>query len=146
MLVVHGEIKWTGGVYTGQVTDGKFVYDTFKINNKTYVNYKQYEGPWAFASFAGGTMKNSGCSLTSVSIVLTGYGKEISPGDLRNEVNGNKESLLGLLNKHGVQGKIVANPTRDSILEQLETGRPIIANVNRTMDIYNWTLYGSFGI
>ena len=145
---MHGELKWTGGVYTGQVTDGGFVYDTFKINNKTYVNYKQYEGPWAYASFAGGTMKDSGCSLTSVSIVLTGYGKEISPGDLRNEVNGdlNKTDLLGLLNKHGVQGERVENPTHDSILKQLETGRPIIANVNRTMDIFKWTLYGSFRI
>ena len=47
-------------------------------------------------------MKSSGCSITSVAIILTGYGEDVTPEDIRQEVNGKVTNLVTLLQKHGV--------------------------------------------
>lgn len=95
-----------------------------------YKNYKQFSGSWATKPFAGGTMKNSGCTLTSIAIVLTGYGQDVTPETIRTEVNGKLADLQAVLKNHGISserpGRVL---TEQEIIEHLESGRPIIVNV-----------------
>lgn len=106
--------------------------DTYTSSSgRTYKNYKQDSGsPWESNEFAGGTMKSSGCSITSVAIILSGYGNNSTPEDLRVEVGGKVTDLVSLLNRHGISG---TRPNRafsaEEMINHLKTGKPIIVNV-----------------
>ena len=51
---------------------------------KTYKEYKQnQEASWSKNDYWGGTMAENGCGITSMAIVLSGYGYNITPEDLR---------------------------------------------------------------
>lgn len=104
---------------------------TYTVNGHTYKNYKQDSGAsWSDNPFAGGTMKKSGCSITSVAIVLTGYGHNVTPEDIRQEVGGQTTDLCSLLNKYGISNSRPGRAlTADEIKEHLKTGKPIIVNV-----------------
>ncbi len=124
----------SGGQDPGQSEGGTSndVKSKYTANGRTYCEYKQDSGSsWENNKFAGGTMKSSGCSITSVAIILTGYGENVTPEDLRKEVGGKTTNLVALLQKHGVSctrpgKKLSAN----DIKSHLQTGKPIIVNVN----------------
>ena len=99
---------------------------------KTYTEYKQFDSAWASNSFAGGTMKNSGCSLSAVAVILTGYGKNVSPESLRQSVNGQMTNLCNLLSNNGVSSTRISHKLSNSeIISQLTTGKPIIVLVGK---------------
>lgn len=99
---------------------------------KTYTEYKQFDSAWASNSFAGGTMKNSGCSLSAVAVILTGYGKNVSPESLRQSVNGQMTNLCNLLSNNGVSSTRISHKLSNSeIISQLKTGKPIIVLVGK---------------
>lgn len=104
---------------------------TYTVNGRTYKEYKQDSGSsWERNKFAGGTMKSSGCSITSVAIILTGYGEDVTPEDIRQEVNGKVTNLVTLLQKHGVNCQRPGRAlTAEQIRGNLQSGKPIIANV-----------------
>lgn len=101
-------------------------------SGKKYIEYKQFDAAWANKSFAGGTMKNSGCSLSAVAVILTGYGKNVSPESLRQSVNGQMTNLCTLLSNNGVASKRITHKLSSTeIIEQLKTGKPIIVLVGK---------------
>lgn len=101
-------------------------------SGKTYTEYKQFDSAWASNSFAGGTMKNSGCSLSAVAVILTGYGKNVSPESLRQSVNGQMTNLCTLLSNNGVSSTRITHKLSSSeIINQLKTGKPIIVLVGK---------------
>lgn len=61
------------------------IFTTNDINSqKQYLEYKQGgNSSWAKNSYWGGTMEENGCGITSISIILSGYGKNVTPEDLR---------------------------------------------------------------
>lgn len=51
---------------------------------KTYTEYIQgADAPWAQSGYWGGTMQENGCGITSIAIIASAYGKEITPENLR---------------------------------------------------------------
>lgn len=135
---VLGVTSWVKKMYsalgknidsTGANTD--VTTDTYTVDGKTYSNYKQDSGSsWSNNTYAGGTMKDSGCSITAIAIVLTGYGNNVTPETIRQDANGKLADLSGLLQKYGVS---CSRPdrilTKDEIVTHLQSGKPIIANV-----------------
>lgn len=115
----------------GENTGGEDNSDTITIGGRTYKNYKQDSGsPWENNSFAGGTMRNSGCSITSIAIVLSGYGQNVTPEDVRQMVNGRLTDLVSVLNSYGLStSRPERELTANEIKTHLQSNRPIIVNV-----------------
>ena len=66
------------GYYTTFTTDGKY--------KKTYIEYKQNgNASWANNTYWNDSMEKSGCGITAMAIILSGYGKKVTPEDLRNK-------------------------------------------------------------
>ena len=64
-------------------TDGYFTTFT-DISGKTYKEYKQNgTSSWANNNYWDGTMKDTGCGITAISIILSAYGHSETPNDLR---------------------------------------------------------------
>ena len=65
--------------------DGYFTTFTTEDNyKKTYIEYKQNgNSSWSNKEYWGGTMAENGCGITVMSIILSGYGKDYTPEDLR---------------------------------------------------------------
>ena len=63
--------------------DGYFT--TFTTSSqKTYKEYKQNgNSSWSNKKYWGGTMEENGCGITSIAIIASGYGLEITPEHLR---------------------------------------------------------------
>ncbi len=65
--------------------DGYFTTFT-DIDGKTYKEYKQNgSSSWANNKYWDGKMNDTGCGITAISIILSGYGMNYTPEDLRNK-------------------------------------------------------------
>lgn len=116
-----------GEGYRGKYTTG---------SGKTYVEYLQYAGPWWSNYYMGGNMKNSGCSVTSTAVILSGFGIDKNPEDVR-RINPGGISITGVLNSFGLKTFVsyynTSNGTEISehanrVLEHLKSGNPVIIN------------------
>ena len=65
--------------------DGYFTtFTTTDNNKKTYKEFKQNgNSSWSNKDYWGGTMSENGCGITSIAIILSGYGKDYTPDTLR---------------------------------------------------------------
>lgn len=70
-------------------------------------------------------MKNSGCSVTSVAVILSGYGIDVNPEDIRPN-NGTMISVSGVLESYGLTAKRVNKPTETQVLNHLKNGDAVI--------------------
>lgn len=68
------KIKNQDGYFTTFTTNSKKIYKEYKQNGNSSWSNKKY---W------GGTMKENGCGITSIAIIASGYGLEITPEYLR---------------------------------------------------------------
>ena len=72
-----------------KVSDKDGCYTTFTTSDpykKKYIEYKQNgDASWSKNTYWNDYMKNSGCGITAISIILSGYGSELTPEDLRNK-------------------------------------------------------------
>jgi len=77
------------GLGQQKVNNKKGYFSTFTTsspNKKTYIEYKQNgNSPWSKNTYWNDYMENSGCGITSMAIILSGYGKTTTPEDLRNK-------------------------------------------------------------
>lgn len=101
-------------------------------NPRVYIEYKQNIDPWGQNEYWGGTMKDNGCGITAMAILLSGYGQSLTPEDLRQKYFPRLDysKLSKELKDYGVEnsdfyydGKHLSS---ESILEHLKTNRPII--------------------
>lgn len=99
----------------------------YKVGDKEYIEYLQYAGPWKYNSYMGGNMKNSGCSVTSVAVILSGFGVDKNPEDVR-RINPSGISITGVLNSFGLKTNVIRKPTQSQLLDHLKTGNPVIIN------------------
>ena len=59
-------------------------FTTIEEHQKVYKEYKQNgRASWAGLPYWSGTMSDNGCGITALSIILSGYGKNFTPEDLR---------------------------------------------------------------
>ena len=136
---------WTHiGTYN-EISDG--IAGIYKLDNKTYKVYVQgYKGnaPWSNNSYSQGTYESSACGATSVAIIATGYGHEVTPPDVGAVIyksigkpNGSKtrevttnDSLSKALNNYGITHRWSSSATQAQIIEHLKQGKPLIMHIN----------------
>lgn len=111
-IVVDNIGKCSNSLYegTGQVkVKDKDGYSTIFVTkeNRKFIEYKQNgDASWSQNEYWSGTMAENGCGITALSIILSGYGIEYTPEDLRQKykphLNGNDISKA-LKNDFGIE-------------------------------------------
>ncbi len=150
-----------GSQTTKQTLTGHITYESIPANNsidkcqtKSVVNgiefydYKQGSGSeWASKSYWGSTMADAGCGPTSTAIVLSGYGMNVTPDVIADEMVSDTtlEKVATSLERHGVPvgyyrsygktGSDAQNCIND-ILEAFNQGKPVICLVGNGSDGY----------
>ena len=107
-------------------------------SGKTYKNYKQNMGSYSNQRWCGDSIiKNDGCSLISVCIILSGYqNREIDPLALARQyaVPGAGMSIDGALSGNGITFTRVGDVTfseaqKNGVKQHVATGKPAIIKV-----------------
>lgn len=135
------------GIGQEKVSNRDGYFSTFTTDtNKTYIEYKQNgDSSWSKNSYWGGTMEDNGCGITSLSIILSGYGKKYTPEDLRKKYYPklNYDNLSKELKSFGIDNSDFyydsINRSEKSIKNHLQTGRPIIICVWSDNGKNRWT-------
>ena len=128
--------------------DGYFTTFTTEDNyKKTYIEYKQNgNSSWSDKEYWGGTMAENGCGITVMSIILSGYGKDYSPEDLRKKyypvmdyenLSSELSSTYNIKNSGFYYDS--THLSNKSILEHLRSNRPIIVCVWNQPSNNRWT-------
>ena len=128
--------------------DGYFTtFTTVDENKKTYKEFKQNgSSSWASKPYWGGTMEENGCGITALAIIASGYGKNVTPEDLREEfypvLDGNSYGNV-LKNYYGIDNTDFLYDSsyfsNNYILEHLKTNRPILVCVWNKPHNNRWT-------
>lgn len=128
--------------------DGYFTtFTTIDENKKTYKELKQNgNSSWAQNSYWGGNMEENGCGITSLAIIASGYGMNITPEDLRKEfypvLDGNDFGSV-LKNYYNIENTDFLYDTsyfsNNYILEHLKTNRPVLVCVWNKPHDNRWT-------
>lgn len=131
-----------------QNKDGYFTtFTTIDSYLKTYKEFKQNgTSSWSKNSYWGGTMEENGCGITSLAIILSGYGKNVTPEDLRKKyypvLDSNKISQELSKTYHIKNSDFVYDTkhlSNDYILEYLQTNRPILVCLWNKPSDNRWT-------
>ena len=127
------------GYYTTFTTDGEY--------KKTYIEYKQNgNASWANNTYWNDSMEKSGCGITAMAIILSGYGKKVTPEDLRKKYYPviDYEALNSeFANSYGIQSSGFyydsVHLSKKYINEHLLTNRPILVCVWNNPSENRWT-------
>ncbi len=125
-------------------------YTTFTTDNsykKTYIEYKQNgDASWSKNTYWNDSMEKSGCGITSMAIILSGYGKNVTPEDLRNKYYPviDYESLSTEFSKsYGIQSSGFfydsVHLSKEYIKKHLLTNRPVLICVWNSPSENRWT-------
>lgn len=128
--------------------DGYFTAFTTEDNyKKTYKEYKQNgESSWSNKEYWGSTMAENGCGITVMSIILSGYGMDYTPEDLRKkyypvmdyeEFSTELSSTFGIKNSNFYYDSV--HLSNDEIIKHLQTNRPIVICVWNNPSDNRWT-------
>lgn len=123
------------------------IFITGEENKKEYIEYKQgKDSSWALNSYWGGTMEDNGCGITSLAIIASGYGKNVTPEDLRKKYEPHLEGddiSKELKNSFNIECTdfIFSSAlfSKQKVIEHLQTNRPILICVWNKPDS-KWTL------
>lgn len=112
---------------------------------KTYKEFKQnMNSSWSEKSYWGGTMRNNGCGITTMAIVASGYGLDITPEDLRKEYypHLDADNMKDAFKKLGIKSSDFyyhnSYLNKKYIVDWLKTNRPVIICVGNEKD-NKWT-------
>lgn len=128
--------------------DGYFTtFTTVDKYKKTYIEYKQNgDSSWSNNEYWGGTMTENGCGITALAIILSGYGKNYTPEDLREmyypvmdyeKFSNELSSKFGIKNSDFYYDSV--HLSDESIIEHLQSNRPIIVCVWNNPTDNRWT-------
>lgn len=115
------------------------------VGNVTYTHYYQVRGDYKdrYISFWGKTIRQVGCGMTSCSILLSGYGVNLNPGQILDECSGSF-GISSTLTRHGVSGRWYSGKTQTeyiNIIQQaLSEGKPAMVFV-KPIATHFWTSY-----
>lgn len=102
--------------------------------NKEYIEYKQNgNASWAQNEYWSGTMEENGCGITSLSIILSGYGIDATPEELRKKYEphlSGEDISKALKNDFSIENSDFYYASvyfsKSYIMEKLEEGKPIL--------------------
>lgn len=127
--------------------DGYFTtFTTEEKNQKTYNEYKQNgTASWSNKKYWDGIMADTGCGITAIATILSGYHKTLTPEDLRQKyfpvLNGsqipNELSNFGIKNSGFFYDS--THLSNLSIQNHLQTNRPILICVWNKPTANRWT-------
>ena len=128
--------------------DGYFTTFTTEDNHKkTYIEYKQNsDSSWKNNEYWGGTMAENGCGITVMSIILSGYGKNYTPEDLRQKYypvmdyekfSSELSSTFGIKNSDFYYDSV--HISNEYIIDHLQSNRPAIVCVWNNPSNNRWT-------
>lgn len=146
-VIKHDSISSYSGVGQEKVSNQDGYFTTFTTENgRTYKEYKQNgSSSWSENSYWGGTMAENGCGITSLSIILSGYNKNVTPEDLRQKYYPvlATEKISSELASYGVENTDFyfdsVHLSKDYIIEHLQSNRPVLVCVwNKPYD-NRWT-------
>ena len=115
--------------------DGYFTtFTTIENHKKTYIEYKQNaDSSWSNNQYWGGTMAENGCGITALATILSGYNKNYTPEDLRQQYY--PKLNYDILSKELSNTFNIKNTdfyydsvhlSKEKLQEHLETNRPIL--------------------
>lgn len=118
------------------------IYTTLSDNySKTYKEFKQNgNSSWSENNYWGGTMSKNGCGITSMSIVASGYGLDITPEDLRKKYypHLDGDDMQQELKKMGIDCTEFyyhkSYLSKKYVIDWLKTNRPIIICVGNNKE------------
>lgn len=127
--------------------DGYFTTFTTKDEHrKTYKEYKQNgDSSWNKSTYWGGTMESNGCGITAMSIILSGYGKNLTPEDLRKKYypSLDTQKMSVELSEFGIENTDFYfdsnHLSKEAIIEHLSSNRPILICVWNKPKANRWT-------
>ncbi len=128
--------------------DGYFTtFTTIDSNKKVYKEYKQNgNSSWSKKDYWNGTMSQNGCGITTMAIILSGYGKNFSPDDLRKKyypVMNHDKLSEELFSTYEIKNSDFyydsVHLSNKKIIEHLNTNRPIIICVWNKPNNNRWT-------
>ncbi len=128
--------------------DGYFTtFTTIDNHKKTYKEYKQNgNSSWSKKEYWGGTMAENGCGITAISTILSGYGKNYTPENLRkkyfpvmdsNKISGELSKTFGIKNSDFYYDSL--HLSKYKLKSHLETNRPILICVWNKPNKNRWT-------
>ncbi len=114
-------------------------------HQKTYKEYKQnIASSWSEKDYWGGTMRENGCGITTLAIIASGYGLNITPDDLREEYypHLDADKMQSALKKMGFKSTDFyfhkSYLSKKYIMDWLKTNRPVIICVGNEEE-NKWT-------
>lgn len=122
-------------------------FTTVSDNLKIYKEYKQNgNASWKNNEYWGGKMEDTGCGITVMAIILSGYEKNYTPEDLRKKYYPviNYENLSNeLSNTYNIKNSDFyydsVHLSKQYIINHLNTNRPIIICVWNKPTENRWT-------
>jgi len=134
------------GQKTVQGKDGYITTFTTE-KNKIYKEYKQNgNSSWSNNKYWDNTMETDGCGITAISIILSGYGKNVTPEDLRKKyypvLNGDRISSV-LSDTFGVDNSDFlydsSSLSNEVITKHLKKDKPVLICVWNKPNNNRWT-------
>lgn len=128
--------------------DGYFTtFTTSAPHKKVYKEYKQNgTASWSNHTYWGGTMEENGCGITTLAIILSGYGKNVTPEDLRKKyypVLDSQDISEELAKTYHIKNSDFlydnTHLSNQFIIEYLQTNRPILICLWNNPSDNRWT-------
>lgn len=126
--------------------DGYFTTFT-DISGKTYKEYKQNgSSSWSNKKYWDGNMAETGCGITAISIILSGYGMNYTPEDLRKKyfpvldgsnISSELSKTFKLSNTDFFYDQV--SLSKKSITEHLNKNKPVLICVWNKPKLNRWT-------
>lgn len=123
------------GQETVKNKDGYFTtFTTIENHKKTYIEYKQNNNSsWSDTQYWGGTMAETGCGITALATILSGYNQNYTPEELRQkyypvlDYNTLSKELLNTFNIENTDFYYDSfHLSKEKLQEHLKTNRPIL--------------------
>lgn len=138
------------GIGQEQIKNQNGYFTTFSTTNnykKTYIEYKQNgNSTWSDKDYWNGPMSDTGCGITALSIILSGYNYNYTPEDLRkkyypllsNDEISNELSYTFNIKNTGFYYDSI-HLSKEKMQEHLKTNRPILICVWNKPHNNRWT-------
>ena len=130
---------WGRGYFTTFTTGGD--------NERTFKEYKQNgSAPWKDKPYWDGDMESSGCGITAMAIILSGYGSDVTPEDLRekyypvisgDDIPSELSAAYGIKNSGFVYSD--SQLSDEYITNRLLKGEPVLACAWNEPEKNRWT-------
>lgn len=131
----------SGGNATGGMEVAEEDISTFAVGERTYKNYKQIVEAYKnipLANFKDANLYNHGCAITSVAIIATGFGKNVTPEDVNEHYKKYSAAIhcQGLSDYTGLRCTQETKDIKDGIINQLNRGFPVMVHVKANKGTY----------